>query len=257
MSAGQANMVVTANNISNKTRMSELKKKIQDAVVSSMKAGDKERLAVVRLISSAMKQVEVDERIELDDSRVIAILDKMVKQRRESISQFKTAGRDDLVEKESYEIDVIQEFLPQALSEEEVDNIVKQAIEQTGAESIKDMGKVMGLVRPQIIGRADMGEVSGRISSLRVEKLAPDLASGLAMDIQTSDRGLVHVHCGPLGLLDRQEADLKPGDHVTVKVFCTQLAGREYLVAGEIKHSGHTLVLQDAQGTPYWEISRR
>ena len=159
-------MVVTANKISNKTRMSELKKKIQDAVVSSMKACDKERLAVVRLISSAMKQVEVDERIELDDSRVIAILDKMVKQRRESISQFKTAGRDDLVDKESYEIDVIQEFLPQALSEEEVDNIVKQAIEQTGAESIKDMGKVMGLVRPQIIGRADMGEVSGRIKSI-------------------------------------------------------------------------------------------
>jgi len=146
--------------------MSELKKKIQDAVISSMKAGDKERLGVVRLISSAMKQVEVDERIELDDSRVIAILDKMVKQRRESISQFKTAGRDDLVDKESFEIDVIQEFLPQALSEEEVDNIVRQAIEQTGAETIKDMGKVMGLVKPQIIGRADMGEVSGRIKSI-------------------------------------------------------------------------------------------
>jgi uncharacterized protein YqeY len=146
--------------------MSELKKKIQDAVISSMKAGDKERLGVVRLISSAMKQVEVDERIELDDSRIIAILDKMVKQRRESISQFKTAGRDDLVDKESFEIDVIQEFLPQALSEEEVDNIVRQAIEQTGAGTIKDMGKVMGLVKPQIIGRADMGEVSGRIKSI-------------------------------------------------------------------------------------------
>lgn len=155
-------MVVTTNKI----KMSELKKKIQDAVVSSMKAGDKQRLAVVRLISSAMKQVEVDERIELDDSRIIAILDKMVKQRRESISQFKTAGRDDLVDKESFEIDVIQEFLPQALSEEEVDNIVRQAIEQTGAESIKHMGKVMGLVRPQVIGRADMGEVSGRIKSI-------------------------------------------------------------------------------------------
>ncbi len=89
----------------------------------------------------------------------------MVKQRRESISQFKTAGRDDLVKQENYEIDIIQEFLPQALSEEEVDAIVTQAIEQTGASSIKDMGKVMGLVRPQIIGRADMGEVSGRIKS--------------------------------------------------------------------------------------------
>ncbi len=90
----------------------------------------------------------------------------MVKQRRESISQFKTAGRDDLVEQESFEIDIIQEFLPQALSEEEVDEIVNQAITQTGAASIKDMGKVMGLVRPQIIGRADMGEVSGRIKSI-------------------------------------------------------------------------------------------
>ena len=146
--------------------MSDLKKQIQDAVVSTMKSGDKERLAVVRLMTSAMKQIEVDERIELDDARIIAILDKMVKQRRESIAQFKTAGRDDLVKQESYEIDIIQEFLPQALSEEEVDDIVNKAIEQTGASSIKDMGKVMGLVRPQIIGRADMGEVSGRIKSL-------------------------------------------------------------------------------------------
>lgn len=146
--------------------MSDLKKQIQDAVVTAMKSGDKQRLAVIRLISSAMKQVEVDERIELDDSRVIAILDKMVKQRRESISQFKTAGRDDLVEKESYEIDVIQEFLPQALNEEEIDSIISQAIEQTGASSIKDMGKVMGLVKPRIVGRADMGEVSGRIKNI-------------------------------------------------------------------------------------------
>jgi uncharacterized protein YqeY len=146
--------------------MSDLKKQIQDAVISTMKSGDKERLAVVRLMTSAMKQIEVDERIELDDARIIAILDKMVKQRRESIAQFKTAGRDDLVKQESFEIDIIQEFLPQALSEEEVDTIVNQAIEQTGASSIKDMGKVMGLVRPQIIGRADMGEVSGRIKSL-------------------------------------------------------------------------------------------
>ncbi len=90
----------------------------------------------------------------------------MVKQRRESISQFKTAGRDDLVKQESYEIDIIQEFLPQALSEDEIDSIVSQAIEQTSASSIKDMGKVMGIVKPQIIGRADMGEVSGRIKSL-------------------------------------------------------------------------------------------
>ncbi len=145
--------------------MSDLQKQIQGSVVSAMKSGEKERLKIIRLMTSAMKQIEVDERIELDDARIIAILDKMVKQRRESISQFKTAGRDDLVKQENYEIDIIQEFLPQALSEEEVDTIVSQAIEQTGASSIKDMGKVMGLVKPQIIGRADMGEVSGRIKS--------------------------------------------------------------------------------------------
>jgi len=146
--------------------MSDLQKQIQDAVISTMKSGDKERLKIIRLMTSSMKQIEVDERIELDDARIIAILDKMVKQRRESISQFKTAGRDDLVKQEAYEIDIIQEFLPQALSEDEVDAIVSQAIEQTGASSIKDMGKVMGLVKPQIIGRANMGEVSGRIKSL-------------------------------------------------------------------------------------------
>ena len=146
--------------------MSDLKKQIQDAVISAMKSGEKERLKIIRLMTSSMKQIEVDERIELDDARIIAILDKMVKQRRESIAQFKTAGRDDLVKQESLEIDIIQEFLPQALSEEEIDAIVNRAIEQTGASSIKDMGKVMGLVRPQIIGRADMGEVSGRIKSM-------------------------------------------------------------------------------------------
>lgn len=146
--------------------MSELKKRIQDAAIQAMKSGDKQRLAVLRLMTSSMKQIEVDERIELDDARVTAILDKMVKQRRESIAQFKTAGRDDLVRQESFEIDVIQEFLPPALSEAEIDSIVNQAIKQTGASSIKDMGKVMGLVKPQIIGRADVGEVSGRIKSL-------------------------------------------------------------------------------------------
>ncbi len=146
--------------------MGELKKQIQDAVIHAMKSGEKKRLGIIRLMTSAMKQIEVDERIELDDTRIIAILDKMVKQRRESISQFKTAKRDDLVKQENFEIELIQEFLPQALSEEEVDTIVSQAIEQTSAGSIKDMGKVMGLVKPQIIGRADMGEVSGRIKSL-------------------------------------------------------------------------------------------
>lgn len=133
---------------------------------AAMKGGEKERLAVIRLIMSAIKQVEVDERIELDDSRTLAILDKMVKQRRESISQFKSGNRDDLADKEQAEIDIITEFLPQALTEKEIESIINGAISQTGAESMKDMGKVMGIVKPQITGRADVGAVSGKIKSL-------------------------------------------------------------------------------------------
>ena len=133
---------------------------------TAMKSGDKERLAVIRLMMSALKQIEVDERIELDDSRVLSVLDKMVKQRRESISQFESGGRDDLVDKEQAEIDVITEFLPQALSAEEIDTIISRAISDTGASSMRDMGKVMGLVKPQITGRADVAEVSGKIKSL-------------------------------------------------------------------------------------------
>ena len=145
---------------------SALKEQIQDAMKTAMKSGDKERLAVVRLMLSAMKQVEVDERIELDDDRVLGILDKMVKQRRESISQYEQGGRDDLASKEKAEIDVIADFLPQPLSEEEIETIINQAISQTGAESMKDMGKVMGIVKPQFTGRADMGAVSGKIKTL-------------------------------------------------------------------------------------------
>jgi uncharacterized protein YqeY len=145
---------------------SGLKNQIQDAMKTAMKGGDKERLAAIRLIMAAMKQVEVDERIELDDNRVLGILDKMVKQRRESISQFKSGGRDDLAEKEQAEIDIISTFLPQALSEAEIETIINKAISETGAASMKDMGKVMGIVKPQITGRADVGAVSGKIKSL-------------------------------------------------------------------------------------------
>jgi len=145
---------------------SALKDQIQDAMKTAMKGGDKERLAVIRLMMSAMKQVEVDERIELDDNRVLGILDKMVKQRRESISQFQSGGREDLATKEQAEIEVISDFLPQALSEEEIETIINKAISQTSAASMKDMGKVMGIVKPQITGRADMGAVSGKIKSL-------------------------------------------------------------------------------------------
>ena len=133
---------------------------------TAMKSGEKERLAVIRLIMSALKQIEVDERIELDDSRVLSALDKMVKQRRESISQFESGGRDDLVAKEQAEIDVITEFLPQALTAAEIDTIISRAISDTGASSMRDMGKVMGLVKPQITGRADVGAVSQKIKSL-------------------------------------------------------------------------------------------
>lgn len=133
---------------------------------TAMKGGDKARLAVIRLMLSEMKQVEVDERIELDDTRVLGILDKMVKQRRESISQFQKGDRNDLAEKEQAEIDIISDFLPQALSEKEIETIINNALSESGAASMKDMGKVMGIVKPQITGRADMGAVSGKIKSL-------------------------------------------------------------------------------------------
>ena len=145
---------------------SALKDQIQDAMKTAMKGGEKQRLAVIRLMMSAIKQVEVDERIEVDDNRALGILDKMVKQRRESISQFHSGGRDDLADKEQAEIDIISEFLPQALSNEEIESIINDAISQTGAATMKDMGKVMGIVKPQITGRADVGAVSGKIKSL-------------------------------------------------------------------------------------------
>jgi uncharacterized protein YqeY len=145
---------------------SALKTSLQDAMKAAMKAGDKPRLGVIRLMLAALKQIEVDERIELDDTRVVGILDKMVKQRRESISQFDKAGRDDLSNIEQAEIAVIQTFLPQALSESEIEAIINEAISKTGAESIKDMGKVMGIVRPQVVGRGDMGVISGTIKTL-------------------------------------------------------------------------------------------
>ena len=125
-----------------------------------MKDGNKERLSTIRLILAAVKQVEVDTREEVDDQSMLSVLDKMAKQRRESISQFEQAGRDDLVAKEAQELDVISEFLPKALSEEEVANLIDAAMQQTSASTMKDMGKVMGILKPQLQGRADMGYVS-------------------------------------------------------------------------------------------------
>ncbi|HHH14011.1 MAG TPA: GatB/YqeY domain-containing protein [Thiolapillus brandeum] len=140
-----------------------LKERITQEMKAAMKGGDKARLGVIRLILAALKQVEVDERTELDDNRVIAILDKMVKQRRDSVEQYEKAGRTELADQEKYEISVIQEFLPQPLSEEEIEALIEEAIAATGATSMKEMGKVMGMLKPKLQGRADMGAVSGRI----------------------------------------------------------------------------------------------
>jgi len=144
---------------------SGLKDQIQDAMKTAMKGGDKERLAVIRLMMAAMKQVEVDERIELDDNRILGILDKMVKQRRESISQFQSGHRNDLAEKERFELDLIQTYLPEPLSDEELAALIGSTIEKVGAESIRDMGKVMGALQAQVQGRADMKAVSQAVKS--------------------------------------------------------------------------------------------
>ena len=126
----------------------------------AMRAKQKERLRAIRLIQAEVKRVEVDERIEVNDERLLAIMDKMVKQRRDSISQYESAGRQELAAIEAAEIKVIQEFLPTALSAQEIDQLIQAAIAATGAESMRDMGRVMGILKPQIQGRADAGEVS-------------------------------------------------------------------------------------------------
>ncbi|HEY8567758.1 GatB/YqeY domain-containing protein [Microbulbifer sp.] len=140
--------------------MSTLKETLSTATKDAMKAREKARLATLRLINAEIKRVEVDERIELDDARILAVLDKMTKQRRDSITQYEKAGRPELAEIEQQEIDVIQEFLPAQLSEAEIADIVRAAVAETGASSMADMGKVMALVKPQVQGRADMGAVS-------------------------------------------------------------------------------------------------
>ncbi len=145
--------------------MDSLKERIKDDMKASMKSGDKTRLGVIRMMLAAIKQIEVDERIELDNDRVLVVLDKMLKQRRESIKQFRDAGRIDLAEIEEAEVLVIQDFLPQALTEAEIDDMVTKAIADVGASSIKDMGSVMAVLKPQMQGRADMSIVSARIKA--------------------------------------------------------------------------------------------
>jgi uncharacterized protein YqeY len=140
-----------------------LKERITEDMKSAMRAGEKDRLATIRLALAAIKQREVDERITLDDTQVLAVLEKMIKQRREAITQFESGGRADLVAKETAEIAVLQGYLPAQMTEAELDALIAEAISATGAASVKDMGKVMAVVKPKAQGRADMGAVSARI----------------------------------------------------------------------------------------------
>lgn len=146
-----------------------LKDRLTEDMKAAMKGGEKERLGVIRLINAAIKQREVDERISLDDSQVLAAIEKMLKQRRDSITQFREAGREDLAAKEEFEVGVIQDYLPAQLSAEEIDAIVARAIADSGATSARDMGKVVALIKPQVAGRADMGQISALVKA----RLAP------------------------------------------------------------------------------------
>lgn len=142
-----------------------LKQQLTADMKSAMKDKDKQRLTTIRLILSAVKQVEVDERIDVDDQRLLAILDKMAKQRRESISQYKQAKREDLADIERAELAIISTYLPEALSQQQITELVEEAISSTSASSMKDMGKVMATLKPQLQGRADMSQVSVLIKS--------------------------------------------------------------------------------------------
>ncbi len=142
-----------------------LKERLTEDMKAAMKGGDKERLGVIRLVNAAIKQREVDERVMLDDAQVLAVMEKMLKQRRDSVSQFEAAGRADLVAVENFEIGVIEAYLPAKLSEDELDALIVAAIAETGAAGPKDMGKVMGLVKTRAAGRADMGKASERIKA--------------------------------------------------------------------------------------------
>ena len=142
-----------------------LKEQLQQDMKEAMRGGDKRRLGVIRLVMAAIKQREVDERIELDDAAVTAVLDKMAKQRRESIAQYSKAGRDDLVEQENFELEFLKSYLPEPLGEAEIDAMIEATIQATGAASVKDMGKIMGQLKPMLQGRADMGAVSARIKT--------------------------------------------------------------------------------------------
>lgn len=144
---------------------SSLKKQISDAMKAAMRARDKKTLGAIRLILADIKRIEVDERIEVDDNRVLVVLDKMIKQRRDSIAQYEAAGRDELAATEAEEITVIETFLPTPLTEAEIQTLIDDAIKETGADSIRDMGKIMAILKPGLQGRADIGKVSQQIKA--------------------------------------------------------------------------------------------
>ncbi|HAU1639641.1 TPA: GatB/YqeY domain-containing protein [Legionella pneumophila] len=142
-----------------------IKEQINNDIKDAMRAKDKNLLNALRLISAAVKQIEVDERIEVDNERMLVILDKMSKQRKESIAQFEKANRDDLVAQEQFELDVIAKYLPEPLTDDEIDALISDAIKSTGAEKMSDMGKVLAILKPKLQGRADMAQVSARIKA--------------------------------------------------------------------------------------------
>ena len=142
-----------------------LKDQITEDMKAAMKAGEKDRLKVVRLIRAAIKQIEIDKRIELDDAAVLSVIDKMVKQRRDSVEQFQNGGRNDLADIELAEIAVLDTYLPEQLSDTELDALIDEAISASGAESIRDMGKVMGQIKSKAAGRADMGAVGAKVKA--------------------------------------------------------------------------------------------
>ena len=143
--------------------MSSIRDSLESAIKDAMRARDKDRLGVLRMASSALKQIEIDERTELSEDQVLAVLDKLVKQRNESIQQYREGGRDDLADKEEAEVAILREFLPQALSEDEINALIDDAIAETGASGMQEMGKVMGVLKPKMQGRADMSAVSARV----------------------------------------------------------------------------------------------
>lgn len=144
---------------------SSLKTIINDNVKTAMRSKDKERLGTLRLLTAAIKQIEVDQRIELDDDQIIAVIEKMLKQRKDSIEQFEKAGRNELAEIEIKEVAILKEFMPEQLSDSDIDTLIDEAVAATGASEMKDMGKVMGILKPKLAGKADMGAVSGKIKA--------------------------------------------------------------------------------------------